>query len=512
MNNELEDIILTIDTREQNQRRIKAVQEWAESLGAIVEHSKLELCDYALVGEFRSRAVNLGIEAKGWDNFLSDKIEDMEDKLVRSQELYSDVALFIETGNYTFKPQENGHCILNHSNPKLDLESKTLAAFEGFCATLQANGIQVRQLRSEAQFPYSIYNLLVYLQTPHKVKVKNLTYAEWLTNLYTEIPQIGYVRAKKLIDNYPNPFWLCSASEESLVQVMGKSTGQIAYQHLHNHRFETTEWKKGMHRDGTPKDEPSPEEQDDMIKTAIVDYLMGFPEGQTIEEICTHFNLDEGDPDRQEMHSHIKELAVEGRVTSVHKGLFIVPPADESDIALAYDGKPQRCREIPANKTDTEGNPLNPIYQDKDGQSAKSEQQSVPVHPSYPDADFSKVSSEVPPPIQDTAPVDNLPGKGSHIPPPPGDIILQDTTDKVPSDKKMSLTEHLKVWFQEPHTLMETQLMYGLEGKTGAWSSKSVFDAVMAGEKSGYLRVFSQKGERMYVVAVKAEKEMDIGV
>ncbi len=522
----LSEISITIDTREQNQKRINAVESWAIKHGAIVEHSALKLCDYKIEGTFNEVDVCLGIEAKSWDNFLSDKIDDMEDKLVRSQEIYTEVALFIETGNYSFNVQENGHCNLNHTNPMLDkdhyedhvlvpaLSTKTLAAFEGFCDTLQRSGIHVRQLRSEAHFPYAIFNLLTYLQTPHKIKVKYLSYKEWLINQYTSIPEVGYVRAKKLIENYPNPFWVCSASEDSLIEVLGRTTGQVVYQHLHNHEFETPEWKNGYHRDGTPKDEPLPEEQEDIdnkVKSAIVDYLKGFSEGRTIEETCLHFNLPQGDFDRQTLHDYIKELAVEGKITSMHSGLFIVAPEIPIPEASAYDRKPQRYTEIPANKTQRDGTPLNPeissyLCTDSSMQSPPIHNQTVPDNP----RDASKEA-------------------GSHISTPPGDTIckfaseekrascttpdhFKDTTSKVPQDKKMSLTEHLKVWFQEPHSMMETQLMYGLEGKAGAWSSKSVFDAVLAGEKSGYLRVFPQKGDRYYVVAVKAEKEMDIGL
>jgi len=270
MSNELENLILTIDSHEQanskEKTRIKAIEQWAEKYGiCAIEHKELELCDYSLIGEFREYDINLGIEYKTWDNFLSDPTDDMEDKITRSKELYDEVAFFVETGNYTFKPHEDDcHCTLQFSDmAKAGFRkkgitelpaTKTLAGFEGFLETMSLNGVHVRQLRSEAQFPYSLHNLLIYLSnSPHILKVKELSYEQWLINHYMNLPEIGYIRAKKLVLNYPNPSWICSASEESLISVLGKTTGRVIFQNLHSHTLETDAWKQGFHADGTPR-------------------------------------------------------------------------------------------------------------------------------------------------------------------------------------------------------------------------------------------------------------------
>lgn len=266
---ELEDIILTIDTREQNQVRIEAVEDWFTGHGAVVEHSALKHCDYRLIGEFRGISVNLGVEAKGWDNFLSDDIAEMEEKLLLATEEYDRVGFFVVSQNYSFKPDENNkHGKLEYSLPSLNnknLPAKTLAAFEGFLDTISKHPqIHVRQLRSEAQFPYSLYDLLVYLQKEHTVfsSTRNGTmhkseYIAWYKHFLATIPSMTTIkRIEKLIVNYPNLFWLCSASEESLISVMGKQVGMTVYAVLHDRRFETDEWHNGYHRDGTPKDEP----------------------------------------------------------------------------------------------------------------------------------------------------------------------------------------------------------------------------------------------------------------
>ncbi|MDD5616332.1 MAG: hypothetical protein PHH85_09040 [Candidatus Methanoperedens sp.] len=278
MNSELENLLLTIcpheEANKQEKTRIKSVTDWATLYGICdIQHKELPECDYRLEGEFRGVTVELNVEFKAWDNFLSDPIDDMEDHLTRAQE-YGEVALFVEQGNYTFKPDPQGvHCILEyteHAKAGFRLQSqklgrviepptKTLAAMEGFFDTLQSNGIRVRTLRSEAHFPYALHNLLIYLTKPHQLKVKKLSYDAWLINMYMNLPEVGYIRAKKLIEAYPNPFWLCSAGEDALIRTLGKTTGQVVYQHLRNHELETDIWKGLHNKDGTAGNNAEPE-------------------------------------------------------------------------------------------------------------------------------------------------------------------------------------------------------------------------------------------------------------
>ncbi len=364
MNDELENLILTIDTHEEANKeektRIKSITEWfIFNGGSEVYHEELGLCDYEFLGKFRGNPINLRIEYKTWDNFLTDSIDDMEDKLKRSKEICDTVALFIETGNYTFKPNlNNNHCILDYSgfvknsmkqNGNLEPQSKTLAAFEGFCDTLQSNEIHVRQLRGEAQFPYSVYNLLVYLTTSHRLKVKTMTYESWLLNHYMDLPTVGIVKAKNLILRYPNPFWIGSASEESLVAVLGAVTGRVVYQHLRSHDLETEAWRNNYFKDGTnirqcptthkPCDQvnaydctgavcehhPDYSKYDDKIKSAIVDYLTEeYPHALSVDKLCDHFNIEQGDEDKERFLIHLKELAWEKKITNTISGEFQV--------------------------------------------------------------------------------------------------------------------------------------------------------------------------------------------
>ena len=57
----LSSLILIIDTREQDLKRINNIKNFFEKHGAIVERSKLDLCDYHIEGSFRDKDINLGI-------------------------------------------------------------------------------------------------------------------------------------------------------------------------------------------------------------------------------------------------------------------------------------------------------------------------------------------------------------------------------------------------------------------------------------------------------------------
>ncbi len=180
MSNELSELILTIDTREQNQRRIDTLKMWFEFHNGIVEHNKLDLCDYKIEGTYRGIDINLGIEAKSIGDF-STSFQDLPDKLARAYELYTDVGLFIEAGNYTFTPElDNFHSnIVTVVNPKDNVSvSVPLAVLQNLCASLTRNGIHVRQIRSEYAFPYDLANLLIYISNPvhDGLHIKNKDY------------------------------------------------------------------------------------------------------------------------------------------------------------------------------------------------------------------------------------------------------------------------------------------------------------------------------------------------
>lgn len=338
MSSELENIILTIDTREQNQKRIKAVEEWGQAHGAIVEHSALSLCDYRLLGEFRSIPVNIGIEAKAMPD-IATSYSELSDKLARSYQLYDDVALFVEAANYTFTPDaDNFHAIID--NPMVrngNANVLPLAVYENMLASFQREGIHVRQLRSETHFPYAISGLLISITKPiHTgLHIKSKDYTSQYLNVLAKVPHISMARATKLIKNYPAMEWLCSASEESLKQVLGKVGSQV-YEFIHCHDLVTDEWRNNFHKDGTEKDKQS-------------DYVN--PDGSPVEPepeklICSACGLDKctcvPNPNKL-LKDETGLLAFDAQVTSGNPKLPGGPSPQRLNMGLSIPGSTSKC-------------------------------------------------------------------------------------------------------------------------------------------------------------------------
>lgn len=403
----LSNIIITVDSREQNKKRISSVELWGAQHNAVIEHHKLERCDYSLEGTFNGYEISLGIEAKSLSQFCSEDKKEIKRKLVESYNYFSEVAFFIETGNYEYADLDGKKLIQIRAGTEF-INGCSLAEFEGTLETLQASGIHVRQLRSEFQFPDSIHNLLTYITNEHElITTKSKTYPEAYKRTLMSLQGIGIQGARKLIEAYPNMFWLCSASEESYQKILGKKTGSNLYSFIRNHELETDIWKDKYHQDGTTrecqtcygkgvwqdiqnrevvcqdcesglklenywKEYPAwfgnpllffemrqtklakqtlqgidpigkltsisdkitiPDGTEikeriyntqDVIK-AVTEYLQGFPEGRTADEICNHFNIMLGDEDKEKFLECLKKMAYKGLITNTVTGLFHIP-------------------------------------------------------------------------------------------------------------------------------------------------------------------------------------------
>lgn len=322
----LSDIIITIDTREQNQKRIKAVEDWGTAHGAIIEHCKLDHLDYRLIGEFKGHDINIGIEAKALSQFCSDDYALIKEKLFAACSEYNEVALFIETGNYEFVVSGFGETNIS-CRVKQDLTiTGKLAIFEGACSTLGRYGIHVRQLRSEAHFPYAIENLLTYSIHDHEliggIKDFKTQYKQTLLEFCTPL------QTKKLMQHYPNMFWLCNAGEDAYKTIMGNKVGKKLYDFIRNPELVTQEWSNQHFPDGTEIKEHIYEDKD-VIK-AVTEYLQGFPEGRSADEICTHFNLMPGDGDKEKLLECLKKMAYKNIITNTVTGLFHIPKLQSS--------------------------------------------------------------------------------------------------------------------------------------------------------------------------------------
>ncbi len=324
MSDILKDIVITCDTREKNVKRTKAVWDWGKSHGAILEWDALKLCDYRLMGDFRGHDINVGVEAKGLSDFCSCDYEDLKRKLFDSFEIYDEVALFIESANYSFLNEGFGKsAIINSAVRDGSANVCNLAVLEGCCSTLPMYGIHIRQLRSESQFPYTIENLLTYIIHDHDIiktpKQYLRAYQHTLKSFMTA------TQVKKALSCYPNLFWLASASEDSYKEIFGAKTGNKLYEFIRDHSLETPEWKKGKFHDGTDKITLPEPEVCDKIKGAIVDYLTEeCPHALTVDELCDHFNIEQGDVDKEVFLIYLKELAWEKKITNITSGEFTI--------------------------------------------------------------------------------------------------------------------------------------------------------------------------------------------
>lgn len=233
----LSSLLVIIDTRERDQKRISAITTFFEKHGAIVEKSKLDLCDYHIEGDFRGKEINLGIEAKTLVDFSS-SYQDIPPKLMKSYDLYSDVALFVQTGQYGFNVGADG-LLCTIKNPAVrdgHADILTLPSFENALGSWANDGIIVRQVQHPAQWPYTMYNILISLAKPiHSgLQLKELDPYSVTKNMLVCIPGIGIESADKLIDQFGNFHWIACHSWDDLKDTVGASKATILHDVFNN--------------------------------------------------------------------------------------------------------------------------------------------------------------------------------------------------------------------------------------------------------------------------------------
>jgi hypothetical protein len=228
----LSSLILTIDTREKDLKRINNITTFFEKHNAIVDRSKLDLCDYHIEGSFRDIEINLGIEAKTLVDFSS-TYTDLPHKLLKSFELYDHVGLFVQTGNYAFNIGEDGLLCTIRNPAVIDgyADILTLPSLENSLGSWANEGIIVRQLLHEAQWPYTMYNVLISLskEAHHGLELKSTDDYSVTLNMLVKVPGIGVESAKKLIKEFGNLYWMNLACWEDLEFTIGKNKANILY-------------------------------------------------------------------------------------------------------------------------------------------------------------------------------------------------------------------------------------------------------------------------------------------
>lgn len=233
----LSSLMVVVDSREKDQKRISAITTFFEKHGAIVEREKLDLCDYHIEGEFRDKEINLGIEAKTLVDFSS-SYQDLPHKLMKAHELFDDVGLFVQTGQYGFNIGDDG-LLCTVKNPAVrdgHADILTLPSLENSLGSWANDGIIVRQLQHEAQWPYTMYNVLISLAKPiHSgLQLKEPDPYSVTLNMLIKIPGIGIESAKKLIDQFGNFHWIACHSWDDLKDTVGASKATILHDVFNN--------------------------------------------------------------------------------------------------------------------------------------------------------------------------------------------------------------------------------------------------------------------------------------
>lgn len=233
----LSSLLIMIDTREKDQKRINAITTFFEKHNAIVERAKLDLCDYQIEGDFRGKEINLGIEAKTLVDFSS-SYQDLPHKLMKSYNLYDNVGLFVETGSYGFNVGNDG-LLCTVKNPAVrdgHADILTLPSLENSLGSWANDGVIVRQLQHPAQWPYTMYNVLISLtkDVHNGLQLKDPDPYSITLNMLVKIPGIGIESAKKLINQFGNMHWIGCHSWDDLKDTVGAGKATILYDIFNN--------------------------------------------------------------------------------------------------------------------------------------------------------------------------------------------------------------------------------------------------------------------------------------
>lgn len=231
----LADVIVTIDTREQSQLRIRAVEDFVALHGGATLHSKLDLCDYHVEGEFRGVKVDLGIEAKSLSDFMGSH-GDLPDKLFRAFDDYDEVALFVEVGVLEFTVNGDGWTsLIVHPAVHAGVEATlNLHAFENAMESWAREGVHIRTLTGPCHFPYAMAGLMVNLVKPvHEglhLDTRGLEgYMKAYLNTLAKIPGVGPKGAYSISKSWTNWDQLARAPKAQLQQVLGIALGRKVY-------------------------------------------------------------------------------------------------------------------------------------------------------------------------------------------------------------------------------------------------------------------------------------------
>ena len=245
---DLSSVVVTIDTREKDKRRIEAVKTGFENNNAITKLHKCEYVDYVIAGLYRGNDIHIGVEYKTFDDFLLNKNK-LPDRLFHALETYDTVAHFVEmsatdisynTDNDTMTLVSPTDFIVRQIYENVGhLVKTTLAEFENSLASYAKWGIECRIIfYSPNQIPFSMFSLI-----RHAVKEKHcglrLSYGKdadpivIFKNMVTQIPSVGVGSANKLIDHgIDSMYKMMGIPVEEFEKILGKKKGKNLYMAL----------------------------------------------------------------------------------------------------------------------------------------------------------------------------------------------------------------------------------------------------------------------------------------
>jgi len=252
--NELNELIVTADTREEANRKVKTrvscLEKYITEHGGVFEHAALPNkygLDYKIEGFYRNVQVNLGIEYKTLPDLISNS-SILNTRLASACQEYQDTALFIEMGNYITSSKDGIHAFF--VNPAvidgfID-ELMNTAMLEGMIESWTRDGLHIRKFRNEDEFPQYFIDLLGYIVKPFHsgLELSNGNYKSQYLSSLAKLPGIGFKTASKILNSFPNYYWLSSYDVSQLQKVLGNITGRKLHDFLHNHEFETGKWRQ----------------------------------------------------------------------------------------------------------------------------------------------------------------------------------------------------------------------------------------------------------------------------
>lgn len=221
---------IVIDTREKSKERINHLKEWFFERGGTVQMGTVKYCDYHIMGGFRGKYIDLGLEFKALDDFCT-SYHELHERFANTCIEYQNVALFIEgrislqlsdvTGKYYVK---NHIGLVGKEGEEVNLaEICPLMVYHHNIHEFERLGIHVSQFDFIYMFGPYLDALLNYLTNyPFSgVRLKKEDPRKAWYSMYAQIDGFGPKSCDKIADASPG-YWLDNPDE--LRTRLGKET------------------------------------------------------------------------------------------------------------------------------------------------------------------------------------------------------------------------------------------------------------------------------------------------